>query len=153
MYETALVVHNVLRWAAIAAVTYAFLRAASGWMSGRVRDRGDKVSELLATIAVDVQLVLGFLLYFLWSPNVASARQDMGAAMKDPVLRFWAVEHVTVMVLAIVIVHVGKILSRRAKTENSKHRRAAIAFGIALALMLVGTPWPGGKLDRPLLRM
>lgn len=152
MYEPALVVHNILRWTAVLAVAYAFLRAAGGWMSGRVRDAGDKRSELLATIAVDVQIVVGLLLYFVWSPNVKSAHQDMGAAMKDPVLRFWAVEHLTIMLIAIVLVHAGKILSRKARSENAKHRRAAIAFGIALALILYGMPWPGGVLNRPLLR-
>jgi len=152
MYETALIVHNVLRWVALLCVAYAFLRAAKGWLSGRTRDAGDRGSEILATIAVDLQFVVGLLLYFVWSPIAKAARDDMAASMKDPVARFWAVEHVTMMVLAIALVHVGKVVSRRAKSENSKHRRAAIAFGIALALMLVGSPWPGGKLDRPLLR-
>ena len=152
MYETALVVHNALRWVALFAVLYAFLRAARGWLSGRARDGGDRASELIATIVVDLQFVLGLLLYFVWSPAVKAARENMGASMKDPVARFWAVEHVSMMVLAIALVHIGKVLSRKAKGENSKHRRAAFAFGIALALMLFGSPWPGGKLDRPLFR-
>lgn len=152
MYENALILHNALRWVALAAVLYAFLRAVSGWRSGRPCAKADRTASLVATIAVDLQLTLGLLLYFVWSPQVKSALQDMGAAMKNTELRFWAVEHASLMLLAIVLVHVGKILARKAKTDNARHRRTALFFGLALVLMVVGTAWPSSKVPRPWLR-
>jgi hypothetical protein len=36
---------------------------------------------------------------YMVSPIVQSALADMGSAMKDKMLRFWAVEHIAVMIL------------------------------------------------------
>lgn len=152
MYEKALIAHNALRWFALASVAFAFLRALRGWLGNQPFTSTDRTATLLAVIAVDLQITLGLLLYFVWSPQVKSALQDMGAAMKNPELRFWAVEHVTIMVLAIACVHLGKVLARRATTDAARHKRAALLFGLGLVLMLVGTPWPSSKIPRPLFR-
>ena len=67
---------------------------------------------------------------------------DMGAAMKEPVLRFYAVEHVTIMSIAIVFVTVGRISSKKMKTDWQKHKRVFVFYSIALLLVLVAIPWP-----------
>jgi hypothetical protein len=152
MYEKALVVHSILRWIAIAAVAHAFLRALRGWLGNTSHGSPDKLSVRIAAIAVDVQLTVGLLLYFVWSPITHRAFADMGAAMKDGELRFWAVEHVTFMVGAVALVHVGKVLAGKAKNDTGRHRRVALCSGLALVLMIVGTPWPGSKVARPWLR-
>ncbi|MDZ4774885.1 MAG: hypothetical protein SGI72_17315 [Planctomycetota bacterium] len=152
MYETALIVHNLMRWVALAAILYAFLRACRGWMGARQFGAVDKTASLVATIVVDVQFTLGLLLYIVWSPQVKSALSDMGAAMKNPELRYWAVEHAALMVLVVVVVHVGKVLARKAKSDGARHRRTAIFFGIALVLILARMPWPGGSVPRPWFR-
>ena len=53
--------------------------------------------------------------------------------MRDPVARFWAVEHVTMMILAVALGHVGRVLARKARqTAASAHGFApAICFGLA----------------------
>jgi len=152
MYEKVLLVHSILRWLAIAAVAYAFLRALRGWLGNSSRGSLDKLSERVAVIAMDVQLTVGLLLYFVWSPTTHRAFGDMGAAMKDSEMRFWAVEHVTFMLGAVALVHVGKVLARKASNDKAQHRRLVICLGIALALMVVGTPWPGSKIARPWIR-
>ncbi|MBL8857024.1 MAG: hypothetical protein JNL28_00765 [Planctomycetes bacterium] len=153
MYETALVIHNALRWVAILAVLLVFLRAMGGSMSSRKINSGDRFAGLFATIVVDVQFLLGLLLYLVWSPQTKTAMQDFGAAMKNPELRFWAVEHAAVMILAVVFVHLGKIFARRATSDASKQRRTAVWFFLALVLMVLRTPWPGMEVARPWIRM
>lgn len=152
MYEKALLAHSILRWFALAAVAYAFLRALRGWLGNSARGTLDRTAEKIAAIAMDVQLTVGLLLYFVWSPITQRARADMGAAMKDGELRFWAVEHVTFMVAAVALVHVGKVIAGKAASDKAKHRRLAICLGISLALMIAGTPWPGSKIARPWIR-
>jgi len=56
-------------------------------------------------------------------------------------LRFFGVEHVFYMVLAVVFAHLGSILSRKAPESKAKFQRAAIFFGLSLLLMLLGIPW------------
>jgi hypothetical protein len=92
---------------------------------------------------------VGLLLYFVYSPFTAAAMQDFGAAMRDPGLRFWAVEHTFGMALAIVLAHVGRVRVRKADASR-KHRLAAIFFGLALIAILVSIPWPGTANGRPL---
>ena len=95
---------------------------------------------------MDIQLLLGLLLYFVFSPITKTAFQDFGAAMADSELRYFAVEHLLMMVIAVVLVHIGRALSRRADTDNSKYKRAAIFFTLSLLVVLAAIPW-----FRPLL--
>jgi hypothetical protein len=143
MYDNALIAHNFMRWIALLLVLYAFVRAFSGWMGDKPRNTLDRTVSLLAMIAVDLQLVIGLLMWALWSPQVKAARENMGAAMKDSELRYWIVEHPTFMLLAIAFVHLGKVLANKAKTPRGSHGRGVLFFGLALALMIYGTPWPG----------
>ncbi len=103
-------------------------------------------------ISLDLQLLLGLLLYLVLSPTTAAIFKDFGGAMKDPVARFWAVEHVGTMILAVALAHVGRVLGRSAKSPESKRMRLLICFGVSLLAILGGTPWPGMPAGRELFR-
>lgn len=152
MYSTALMVHSFLRWAAILLVLFAFVRALQGWMSDRPRNTVDKMSAMLALITVDVQLLVGLGLYFLWSPVTKSARENMSVAMKSDELRYFAVEHGTAMLFAIAFVHIGKVLANKSKAPRSQHGRAVLFFGLALLVMIWMSPWPMSHVPRPWIR-
>jgi hypothetical protein len=99
----------------------------------------------------DVQFLLGLTLYVFLSPFTHAAFADLGAAMKNSGLRFWAVEHLVGMLIAIALVHVGRARAR--KTDSlRRHRVAATFFGLALVVLLGSIPWPGLPYGRPLLR-
>ncbi|MBK7877473.1 MAG: hypothetical protein IPJ77_17355 [Planctomycetes bacterium] len=152
MYEITLTVHSLLRLAALVLVGIAFLRAAQGAFAGRMFTNGDRQAALVATIALDLQLLVGLILHFALSPVTQNAMSNMGAAMKDPELRRWTVEHPTLMLVAIVVVHVGSALRKRCESDGLRHRWSAITLGAALALILIGMPWPGGENARPFVR-
>ena len=84
---------------------------------------------------------------------MAAIRAHFGEAMQNPQLRFWAVEHITAMFVAVVLAHVGRVLARKAKTPAAKRTRLLVCFGIATLAMLLGTPWPGMAAGRPLFRL
>jgi hypothetical protein len=48
----------------------------------------------------------------------APTRGDSAGAMKDSVLRFYAVEHLAGMLLAVVVAQVGYSISKRAPTDR-----------------------------------
>jgi hypothetical protein len=108
---------------------------------------------LIFMITLDLQMLLGLLLYFALSPTTAAIMNDFGAAMKDPVARFWAVEHACMMVVAVVLAHLGRVLARKAATPASKRTRLMVCFTLATLLILGGTPWPGMTAGRPLFRL
>ena len=141
MYSVLLILHSVLRWVVIVAAVAAVVRGWSGWMGGRVWTDADRGVGKLFTISMDVQLVLGLLLYFVFSPVTRAAMQDMGAAMAVRETRFFAAEHLAIMVVAVVAVHVTSVLARRGSTDASRFRRAAIGYTLSLLLVLVGIPW------------
>ena len=150
MYSTVLLLHSWLRWLAlIAGVLATFAPLGKG-------DRRLQSAErwgLIFMVALDVQLLLGLLLYGVLSPYTAAAMNDFGAAMRDPVLRFWAVEHLTMMLAAVILVHVGRVLARKTADVDKKRKRLLICFGLAVLLVLLGMPWPGMVNGRPLFRV
>jgi len=148
MYSLVLVLHSWARWAALALGIVTTLVA----MTDRSGVRVDRVG-LLFLVFADIQLLLGLMLYLVLSPFTATALHDFGAAMRTPALRFWAVEHAATMMIAVILVHVGRVLGRSAATPASKRRRQMVCFGLATVLMIVATPWPGMANGRPLLRV
>jgi predicted membrane channel-forming protein YqfA (hemolysin III family) len=72
--------------------------------------------------------------------------------MRTSGIRFWAVEHLLGMVIAIALAHVGKSRIRKAATDARRHRLALIFFGLALLAVLVSIPWPAMPNGRPLFR-
>jgi hypothetical protein len=146
MYSTVLLVHSWVRWIALVAgigATAAALgrhSSSGGW--GRV-----------LTISLDLQMLLGLLLYFVVSPNMAAIREHFGEAMQTPSLRFWAVEHVTMMIVALALAHMGRALAAKAATPEARRNRSIVFFGLSTLAMLAGTPWPGLPYGRPLFRV
>ena len=151
MYTTVLLIHSWLRWIALIAAVGATFAAVRGQVAGG-RSLADRWG-LAAMMALDIQMLLGLLLYLVISPNMQEIRSHFGEAMKNPQLRFWAVEHVAAMFVAVVLVHVGRVLARKAATPAAKRTRLIICFGLATVLMMLGTPWPGMPAGRPLFRL
>jgi uncharacterized membrane protein HdeD (DUF308 family) len=153
MYQIVLAAHSWIRWFALLAGVIATVSAfTSASRDTKPADAADRWG-LMLMIALDIQLLLGLLLYFALSPNTKAILNDFGAAMRDPVARFWAVEHVTTMILAVAIAHVGRVLGRRAQNARARRIRTLVCFGLATILMIAGTPWPGMRAGRPLFRV
>jgi hypothetical protein len=151
MYSAALILHSWIRWAVILAGLYAFARSVLGASRRSQWTPADDRAGFWFVTAIDFQMLLGLILYFFLSPFTVQALHDFGGAMKDPTLRFWAVEHVVGMVIGLALVHIGRVRAR--KTDSlRRHRVAAIFFGLALLLIFASIPWPGSVHGRPLLR-
>lgn len=148
VYGLVLAVHSLLRWLVVAAGLAAVAQAGASAATGGSFDKRHRITNLVFVIAMDVQLLIGFALYGFLSPATQTAFADFGAAMKDPDLRFWAVEHVTGMVLAVIIMHVASAIGRRRSSDRGRHLWFAIGFGISLLAVLGSIPWA----TRPLLR-
>lgn len=150
MYATVLALHSWIRWIALVAGVGATL--------GVLRDKA-RFSDSLADrwgmalmMALDIQMLLGLMLYLAISPNMQAILNHFRDSMTFPASRFWAVEHISSMMLAVILVHLGRVLARNAATPAAKRMRLLICFGLATTLMIVGMPWPGRPGGRPLFR-
>jgi len=151
MYTFVLLLHSWLRWAALVAGVGATMAAFTDRAQTAGLGRSDRWGLALMA-ALDLQMLLGLLLYLVLSPTMEAIRQNFGAAMQDRVARFWAVEHISMMLMAVILVHVGRVLARKAKTPEARRTRLLVCFGIATLAMIAATPWPGMSNGRPLFR-
>src|SRR5438093_981329 len=109
MYTFVLLLHSWLRWAALIAGVGATMAAFTDRAQTAGSGRADRWGlALMATL--DLQMLLGLLLYLVLSPTMEAIRQNFAAAMQDRVARFWAVEHIAMMLMAVILVHVGRVL-------------------------------------------
>ena len=122
-------------------VVAAIVRAFTNMSSGKFSALDDKLS-LFSLITAHVQLLLGLGLYFI-SPFVEAAMANgMGAAMKDSVSRFWAVEHIFGMIIGIALITIGRIGAKKATEDKAKFKKIAVFFTIGLVIILATIPWP-----------
>jgi hypothetical protein len=154
MYPFLLTFHNIARWLVIIFALIAIIRAFSGWFGRKDWTGGDNRAGLLYTIILDIQLLVGVILY-VW-PGIYLSRfmTNPAAAMADHETRFYVIEHLIMMVLAVILAHVGRALSKRAPEAIRKHRRAAIWYTLSLLIILASIPWPFmASIGRPWLRV
>ena len=152
MYNFSLIVHSWLRWAVILAGLFAVARAISGATGRRNWTRIDERAGFWFATLLDVQILLGLILYLFLSPITRAAMQDFGAAMGSSGLRFWSVEHVFGIVVGVALVHIGRSRTRKLTDSRARHKAAAITYTLGLLAVLIAIPWPGMPNARPLLR-
>jgi hypothetical protein len=151
MQTTLLVVHNVLRWAVLLFGLLTVINALTGFVKKRPFTESDNKSGLFFMISCDIQLLVGLLLYFNngWFDKL----KNLGNYMKDPYSRFFTMEHMSMMVLAWILVHVGRAIVKKAATHTAKHKRMLLLYGTAFLLIIISIPWPIREaIAKPLLR-
>jgi hypothetical protein len=140
MYEWTLALHNLLRWIALLLPLILLIRSAMTWLQ-KTGPTGSDIKLVRANaIVYDVQFLIGLVLYFFLSPITASAFNDFRAAMKVPEIRYFAVEHITLMIAAVVLAHLLKVIP--AKKEGVRRSFLQMILSTVLLVVVVaGIPW------------
>ena len=129
--------HSGLRWLALVLIVMTIIRAGSRMSSKENFEFQTKGIALFAMIAMHIQAAIGLVLYVI-SPTV----QFGASTMKDSTLRFFAVEHLAMMLIALILFTVGYSKSKK-KTENtSKYKTIFWFYLIGFIILLAGIPWP-----------
>ncbi|ANE50300.1 hypothetical protein [Flavisolibacter tropicus] len=141
MYTGLLHLHSFGRWIVLILLLVAIFKSATA--GNRPFEKSDRTVGLLLTIFADIMLLVGIALWFMgaWGYQNISNR-GMGEVMGDPVSRFFAVEHTIGMLVAIVLLHIGKAQSKKSIPDSAKHKRTFIFYLIALLIVLASIPWP-----------
>lgn len=152
MYPILLALHSWVRWLVLAVLLYAVYRAYNGWSTKRTFTKLDKRVRLGAVLLVHTQLIIGVWLYFV-SPNIRYFMDHFKEAVHQSDIRFFAMEHGIMMLIAIVIITIGSARSRRKSSDLLKFKTMAVWFTIGLVLILIFIPWPFSPFAaRPLFR-
>jgi fatty-acid desaturase len=129
--------HSGLRWVILILLVMAIVNAAMKMNGSSPFSDRDRRLGLYALTGAHIQLILGFVLYFI-SPKVAFVAETMSNAS----LRFYTVEHISVMIIGIVLITIGYSRTKRATDDGKKFKNTFWFYLIGLLLILSRIPWP-----------
>ena len=129
--------HSGLRLLIVLFLLAAVIKSLAGWLGKKPYGKSDNIIALLLVSFTHLQVIVGIVLFAL-SDMVKAGMADMGATMKNSEFRFWTVEHAVVMLLVVVLITIGRVKSKKAATDELKHKKGAIFYVIALILVLWG---------------
>ncbi|MBX2932229.1 MAG: hypothetical protein KF781_09815 [Chitinophagaceae bacterium] len=131
MYTGLLHLHNLLRWIIIILILINIVKAFSG-------NKNIKLS-LWLLISAHTTLLIGLYQYFVGANGFKYfATYSMSEIMKNNILRFWAIEHIFGMIVAITLITIGHITLKKSTTT----KKTAILYLIAFIIIVATIPWP-----------
>jgi len=130
-------------WAYITLIIliFAVVNAVIGLTSKKEFKDKDLRISLFTLIIAHLQLIIGFIAYFVSAQFAYVLDHGMGAAMKEPEIRLFVIEHPLMMILAIVLITMGFSKHKKQTTDKGKFKTVALYYGIALVFVLSRIPW------------
>jgi len=126
--------HSGLRWVAIILLLLAIINA----FTSKTFEKKHKMINLFTMITLHTQLIIGLVQYFITSGKV----KFFDGWMKEAAFRFYGMEHLMGMLIAIVLITVGYSKSKRGKTDSEKFKPIKLFYLIGFILIIASIPWP-----------
>ena len=136
MYPALQTAHSVFAYIVLAVLFFAAVNAISGLISKRFFTAKDLRLSLFAMILSHMQLLIGFILYFV-SPLGFDALGNMG----DKALRLTSLEHPLINIIALAVITIGWSKHKKEESHNGKYKKIAVFYTIGLVLILSRLPW------------
>ncbi|MDH5506367.1 MAG: hypothetical protein OEZ02_04035 [Anaerolineae bacterium] len=146
MHAAILGIHNILRWVVIVLLVAALYRAYRGLRGKSAWTPADSKAGLFLTISLDIQFLLGLLLYFVYNESTKAALRDFGAMMRSTDGRFFSLEHPFYMLVVVTLAHIGSAAGKKDIEDEKKFKRAVLFYTLTALALILGMPWM-----RPLL--
>jgi NADH:ubiquinone oxidoreductase subunit 2 (subunit N) len=135
--ETGLIhLHGSLRYIVLLLLVLALIFAWKGKQGQLAYEGIYKKMPLFAMVLLHIQLVLGFLIYFI------TGKHQMFDQMKVPEIRYMILEHPFGMVLGILLVTLGYSLAKRAKSSGQSFSKLLVFYALGLLVIFMSIPWP-----------
>ena len=132
--------HSFLPYLLLTVLLISFVKSVIAYRGQHPHTEGHRKNGLILLILAHTQFLIGGILYFV-SPMSTGGLNNFGAAMKDPTLRLYTLEHPLMMILAIVLITMAYSKSKKDISSHLKHKIKCIYFGLALVLILSKIPW------------
>ena len=126
--------HSGLRWVAIILLLLAIVNA----FTAKSFEKKHKMINLFTMITLHTQLIIGLVQYFITSGKV----KFFDGWMKEAAFRFYGMEHLMGMLIAIVLITVGYSKSKRGTTDSEKFKPIKLFYLIGFILIIASIPWP-----------
>ncbi len=152
MYSILLTLHSGVRWLVLVSLLLATIYAYRGWFKNKPFTRTDNTIRNIATSFAHIQILLGLCLYYI-SPITTYFLNNFKEAVHQREIRFFGMEHSSVMFIALVIITIGSGKVKRHSSDKQKFKIMAIWFTIGFILILSSIPWAFSPLvSRPYFR-
>jgi len=135
MYEIIKQIHSGWAYLAFLLLIIAVVNSIIGLISKKEYTAKDKKIGLYALGTIHIQLVIGFIIYFV-SPLGFS-----GFSMSDSALRLTSMEHPLINIIGIALITVGWVKHKKLTSSESKFKTIAIYYGLGFVLILSRIPW------------
>jgi len=135
MYEIIQKLHSWWAYLAFLLLVIAVVNSIIGLISKKEYTAKDKKIGLYALGTIHIQLVIGFIIYFV-SPLGFS-----GFSMSDSALRLTSMEHPLINIIGIALITVGWVKHKKLTSSESKFKTIAIYYGLGFVLILSRIPW------------
>ena len=143
MFSVLLQVHNILRWVILLLLILSIIQSFIGWIKHRELREGDAKLWLFTMISVHTTLLIGLILLFFGRYGILSIGLPEGVnLMQDKFYRFFWIEHPVGMLIATVLITLGRGVVKKQITDPLKYKRSFWYFLIALIIILASIPWP-----------
>jgi len=144
MYTGLTHLHSAFRYIVLILLLVVVIKSLLGWINKSKFESIDNKLSLWLLIATHLQLVGGLLLYF-----VSPAVQFNSSTMKDATTRYWTVEHIFMMILAITLITIARISHKKLTSDDAKFRRLFILNAAALIIIITAIILSGRGLIIP----
>jgi len=141
MYTGLLHTHSLLRYLILIALLVVIIKAIIGLTNKQPFTKLDNKLSLYLFIFTHTQLLVGLILYFV-SPFVKFGSETMS----DKATRYWTVEHVFGMLVAVVLITLARSTSKRMTDDAAKHKRMFIFNFVALVVIITMISLSGRRL-------
>jgi hypothetical protein len=147
MSSVLLQVHSILRWVILILLFLSIVQSFIGWMRRRELREVDTKLWLFTMISAHTTLLIGLILLFFGRFGILSTGLPEGVMlMKDKFYRFYWVEHPVGMLVATILITIGRGVVKKQITDPLKYKRAFWLFLLALLIILATIPWPGREI-------
>lgn len=136
LYSVAFKIHIYISAITLLSGITTLILSIQGWTRKRAYSRIDAWSSLIFNIGLYLQLILGFIIYFTLRTSLEGSVWEVPDTENDASLRFWAIEHIALMIFALFLTQLGRIFIKRASQPIRMFKASVFYYGIALLLIL-----------------
>lgn len=142
MYTTVQFIHSWWAYLVLFVLVIATINSLAGLVGKKEYQPKDFRLALFTLIVTHIQFLIGLVLFFVSPYGLQSITNNgMGAVMKDSVLRLYAVEHPTVMIITVALITIGYSKHKKKLVSGPKFKALTIFYTLGLILMLSRIPW------------
>jgi hypothetical protein len=152
MYNLILLLHSLVRWLVLISLLVAIFRSYQGWLGRKAYSKFDERLRVATVTILHIQFMLGVWLYAV-SPITTWFIHHFNEGVRLREIRFFGMEHVTMMFIAVAVITVGSSKAKRQTIAHEKFRTQAIWLTVGLLVILSSIPWAFSPLvHRPWVR-